>query len=129
MMITVSRNAVRRVETRLFEAIHKTNGIASVFLRVGENMRTVVIELDRAESEVGTQVVIDAAAEHPSRSRAAGAHVSAEVRNAKQSVDKEVQLVSAQRQLRPEENVVLARAHAAGLLVIAAQIGFHAEPV
>ena len=73
MMITVSCDAVRegnqaKIRGRpgtvsraarawfelgaLFESIDKADGIAGIFLRVGENMRAVVVELDRAESKV-----------------------------------------------------------------------------
>ena len=72
-------------------------------------MSPVIVELDRTHRKVGAKVVINAAANYPACAGAAGAYVGAEMSNAEQSVDEEVQLVHAVRELRPEENVVLSR--------------------
>src|SRR6478609_1385639 len=113
----------------LFETINKTDGISRVFLSGGKQVSAVIVKLDRADSKVGAKIVINAAADDPSRAGAAGANVGAEMGHAEQSVDEEVQLVNAVRKLRSEENVVFPRANACDRFVIAAQVGLQAEPV
>ena len=76
-------------------------------------MCAVIVELDRPDGKVGAKVVIPAAADYPACAGAAGAAVSAGMSNAQQSVDENVELVHAVRELRPKQNVVLARGSAA----------------
>src|SRR5258707_9400828 len=113
----------------LFEPIDKPHGIASVFWRVGKDVSSVIVELYRPESKVGIQVIVHAAAECPGRAGITGADVGAEMGNAHQSMDKEVQLVRAMHELRAEQDVVLAGANAIGRFVIAAEIRLQAEPI
>ena len=89
----------------------------------------MIIKLDRPHRKVGAKIIINASADYPARAGAAGAYVGAEMSNAEQSVDEEVQFIYAVRELRPEENVVFARPNAAERLVIAAQVGLQSEPV
>src|SRR5207302_3775058 len=77
----------------LFESINESQGVARVFLRSREDMRSVIVELNRPDRKVGIQVIIHAAAQRPGRASIAGADVSAEMRDANQSMNKKVQLI------------------------------------
>src|SRR5215470_13451230 len=46
------------IQRMLFESKDQTHGVASVLLRVGKQMRAMVVELDGTEGEVGAEIKI-----------------------------------------------------------------------
>jgi len=63
----------------LLESINQADGITRVFLGGGKNVRAMIVELDRPDSKVGAKIIINASADYPACSSAAGAYVSAKM--------------------------------------------------
>src|SRR5690242_7036159 len=89
------------------ETVNQTKGKARVFLRGGEDVRSVIIELEHTNGKLSAEIVISAATQGPCCRGVAWSHVLTEVGYADQSMHKEMNIFIASGELRAKKNVVL----------------------